>query len=86
MKTLFASLKNLFAKNQAVTIYESFDGQNCFNANKKIALNNIENTFDIDFHATKKAVKKMIGLNYTVDMLVQYSGYSKNDVLFMIQL
>ncbi len=86
MKTLIASLKNLFAKKQVVLIYESFDGQNCFNANKKIALSTIENTFDVDFHATKVAVKRMVGLGYTIDMLVQYSGYSKNDVLFMVQL
>jgi hypothetical protein len=85
MKNLIASLKKIFTKKQVVIIYQSFDGQKCFNVNKKIALNSIENTFDVDFHATKVTVLRMKSLGYTVNMLSEYSGYSKNDILFMLQ-
>jgi|LakMenEpi02Jun12_1017388.scaffolds.fasta_scaffold13251_2 hypothetical protein len=85
MKNLIASLKNLFSKNQVVIIYQSFDGQDCFNANKKIALSTIENTFDVDFHATKITVLRMKSLGYTVNMLSEYSGYPKSEILFMLQ-
>lgn len=85
MKNLIASLKNLFAKKSNVN--NTFNLIECeFNTLYLNSLKYQENTFDVEFHATKTAINTMIKRGYKVENLLQYTKFSKNDVLFMTQL
>jgi hypothetical protein len=85
MKTLIASLKNLFSKKQVVN--NTFDLVQCeFNTLYLNSLKYQENTFDVEFHATKTAMNTMLKRGYEIETLLKYTTFSKNDVLFMVQL
>ena len=85
MTTLINSLKNLFSKKSNVN--NTFDLVECeFNTLYLNALKYQENMFDVEFHATKTAINTMIKRGYKVENLLQYTKFSKCDVLFMTQL
>ena len=85
MTNLINSLKNLFSKKSNVN--NTFDLIECeFNTLYLNAYKYNENTFDKEFHATKKAINTMIKRGYKVETLLKYTTFSKNDVLFMTQL
>ena len=84
MKNLIASLKNLFSKKSNNNTFDLIECE--FNTLYLNSLKYQENTFDVEFHATKTAINTMIKRGYKVENLLQYTKFSKNDVLFMTQL
>lgn len=85
MTTLINSLKNLFSKKSNVN--NTFDLIECeFTTLYLNSLKYQENTFDVEFHATKTAINTMIKRGYNLETLLKYTTFSKNDVLFMTQL
>lgn len=84
MKTLIASLKNLFTNKSNNNTFDLIECE--FNVLYLNALKYQENTFDKEFHATKTAINTMLTRGYKLETLLKYTTFSKNDVLFMTQL
>jgi hypothetical protein len=84
MLNLIKTLKAMFTKK---TNNNTFDLIECeFNTIYLNSLKYQENTFDVEFHATKTAINTMLKRGYEIETLLKYTTFSKNDVLFMIQL
>jgi hypothetical protein len=85
MLNLINSLKMFFTKKSNVN--NTFDLIECeFETLYLNALKYQENKFDVEFHATKTAINPMIKRGHKLENILQYTKFSKCDVLFMTQL
>jgi hypothetical protein len=78
------TLKNIFTKKSNNNTFDWIGFE--FNVLYLNSLKYQENTFDVEFHATKTTINTMIKRGYEIETLLKYTTFSKNDVLFMTQL